>query len=267
MNRDLTAARLADLPTTGAADLLTPAGRAMLGRVVQDRWLLAFDFDGTLAPFVDRPEDAAMPPALFQDLATLAARRPVAVLSGRALSDVRPRLPAGLMAVVGNHGGESTDGDPAILAAAIATARCWQETLTPLLIDGLRLENKGASLALHWRGARDPEAAEAIACSIAIHLTPRPRLIAGDQVLNCLPPGMPDKGQALLRLLGTTGCPGALFVGDDITDAAVFLLGDPGVVGIEVGQRHLGAAWRVPDTTAVGLLLQELLLWTGGKEP
>ena len=82
-----------------------------------------------------------------------------------------------------------------------------------------------------------------------------------------MPPGLPDKGHALLRLMALTGSPGALFIGDDITDAAVFLLGDPGVVGIEVGDKRLGAAWRVDDVGAVGDLIRELLAWTGAAAP
>lgn len=242
-----------------AADLLAPAGRALLRRAVAERWLLGFDFDGTLAPLVQDAAAAAMTPAVEAALAALAARRPVAVITGRSLADVRLRLPPIISLVVGNHGGEGPGGDPGRLAAARTTAAVWRASLAAALAgEPLRIEDKGVSLALHWRGAADPPRQERLAGLAAAALEPRPELIPGDHVLNLLPAGLPDKGAALLRLLGDGGWAGALFAGDDITDQAVFRLRDPRIAGIEVGRR-LGAPWRLPDQAAVGVLVQALL--------
>jgi trehalose 6-phosphate phosphatase len=235
----------------------------VLARAARSGWLLAFDFDGTLAPLVADPDAAAIPPPVHDDLATLATLRPVAVITGRSRENILPRLPGSIAHVIGNHGCEWPDSDPARLAAALEVAAYWHARLADgIQGTGLRLESKGPSLALHWRGCADPRTMADIASSLAIHLHPRPHLIAGDQVLNLLPPGLPDKGTALLRLLDLTGSTGALFVGDDITDAAVFRLRDPGIVGIEVGHKGLGADWRVEDTEAVAALVRELVMLT-----
>jgi trehalose 6-phosphate phosphatase len=243
--------------------LADPAGRRALQLAARACWLLAFDFDGTLAPFVADPADAIIPAGIHADLATLAMRRSVVVITGRARADVLPRLPPGIAHVVGNHGGEMSDGDPHLLAAAQDTARHWRETLQAMMAgSGLRLEAKGLSLALHWRGHDDPQRAAELAAHWAMHLVPRPHLVAGHQVLNLLPIGLPDKGTALLRLLDITGCAGALFVGDDITDATIFSLRDPGIVGVEIGDQALGADWRLDGLADVAALLRDLVGFT-----
>ncbi len=247
-----------------ARDLDCAEGLAMLRRAVGDRWLLAFDFDGTLAPLVDDPHAAAMPAALCADLTALAHLRQVAVVTGRARADVLPRLPASLAQVVGNHGCERGEGNAAGLAAATAMAAGWLVRLDHLLRGtGLRVEAKGPSLTLHWRGSRDPLASAILAHDLALQLSPRPDLIPGDHVLNLIPPGLPDKGAAMRDLLARCDCPAALFVGDDLTDAAVFRLDDPRIVGIAVGSRPLGAQWRVADAGAVAALVRDLVLMCG----
>ncbi|MBA3937276.1 MAG: trehalose-phosphatase [Planctomycetes bacterium] len=247
-----------------ARDLDCPDGQAALRRAVDERWLLAFDFDGTLAPLVDDPHAAAMPAALRADLTELARLRQVAVVTGRARADVLPRLPASLAQVVGNHGCERGDGDAAAIAAATAMTAGWLVRLDHLVRGtGLRIEAKGPSLTLHWRGSRDPLASALMAQDLALQLSPRPDLIHGDHVLNLIPPGLPDKGAAVLDLLAQCACAGALFVGDDLTDAAVFMLGDPRIVGIGVGNRPLGAQWRVADAGAVAVLVRKLVMLCG----
>ena len=72
--------------------LFTPAGEAALVATLQRRPLLAFDFDGTLAPIVARPDDARISQAVGQRLRALAAQLPVAIISGRLVADVRERL-------------------------------------------------------------------------------------------------------------------------------------------------------------------------------
>lgn len=241
-------------------DIDSPAGRSALGLAVGARWLLAFDFDGTLAPIVTDPAAAVIPPAVSTDLAILARRRTVAVITGRSRRDVLSRLPPGIAYVVGNHGCELPGGETALLAQAIATTERWRLALAPLLArTGLRLESKGPSLALHWRGCEDAADLAGLATRLALHLDPRPHLVAGDQVLNLLLPGLPDKGVAIQHLMRISGCPGAVFIGDDITDATVFRLHFPGIMGIKVGDQGLGAEWRAADIQVVGGIIHQLV--------
>ena len=72
--------------------LFTPEGEAALAAVMRLAPVLAFDFDGTLAPIVARPDQAHVPPPVSEGLAHLAQRLPVAVISGRSVADVRARL-------------------------------------------------------------------------------------------------------------------------------------------------------------------------------
>src|ERR687890_603252 len=72
--------------------LFTPRGEAALDAVMRLEPLLAFDFDGTLAPIVDRPDDARVPAEVSRWLAELARRHPIAVITGRSIADVRARL-------------------------------------------------------------------------------------------------------------------------------------------------------------------------------
>lgn len=247
-----------DLPPDAAAEL-APDLAALCGRAVAERWLLAFDFDGTLAPFASTPGQAVLDPVSGPLLARLAAARPVAVISGRAVADVRGRLPPGTL-VLGNHGSEGLPGMEAELQAARALAVRWREELARITaVPGCWLEDKGVSLTFHWRLALDHAAAAQAAHDLVRGLVPSPRLIPGQAVLNCLPPQLLDKGEALQRLLVTHPGQRALFVGDDWTDAAVFRLEDPRIAGIQVGDLELGAEWRLPGQPSVVRFLQALV--------
>ena len=115
------------------------------------RPFLAFDFDGTLAPIVSQPDLASAPVAVARRLARLTTLRPVAIITGRRVSDVRPRLGFTPQFVIGKHGAEweqpgVVDVDP----ARLDPARTQASELAAL---GVRVEDKGLSLALHYRVA------------------------------------------------------------------------------------------------------------------
>src|SRR6185436_11004801 len=104
------------------------------------------------APMVKRPETAHMRPRTAQLLQRLSRKRVVAVLSGRQRADVAGRLGrAHIRWVVGNHGAEWERVEPR-LERRVAY---WREQLEPKLFDGVRLEDKGLSLSLHFRGVKD----------------------------------------------------------------------------------------------------------------
>src|SRR6186713_659242 len=86
--------------------LFTPEGERALQDVMHLRPLLAFDFDGTLAPIVARPDEARVPESVSLGLAELARDLPVAIITGRSVADVRPRLGFAPHYVIGNHGAE-----------------------------------------------------------------------------------------------------------------------------------------------------------------
>ena len=205
--------------------LFSHEGRTELQRLARGYTLYAFDFDGTLAPIVAEPAHARAADRVTLPLAQLARLVPVAVVSGRAQRDLIERLPCEIAYLVGNHGNEGLPEDPDA-AQLEETCRQWRASLEPQLLapegHGVRLEDKGRSLSLHYRAAPDPAAASAFLRSVAHSLLPQPTVIDGKMVLNLLPPGALTKFEALSILAQHEGVDQVLFVGDDDTDEIVF---------------------------------------------
>lgn len=205
--------------------LFSDEGRAELRRLASDNTLYAFDFDGTLAPIVPDPAQARAADRVTAPLAQLARRVPVAIISGRAQRDLIERVPCEIAYVVGNHGNEGLPDEPDSTHLA-STTRAWREALETTLLapeaEGVRLEDKGRSLSMHYRAAPDPAKASAFLREAAHGLTPQPTVIDGKMVLNLLPPGALTKFEALDALVRREGARRVLFVGDDDTDELVF---------------------------------------------
>jgi trehalose 6-phosphate phosphatase len=216
--------------------VLSPAGRAALRRLLAARVLLAFDFDGTLAPIVADPDRAAMRATTRALLAQLAARYPCVVISGRARADARRRLCGVPLAdVIGNHGIEPWRG----LASSRHAVRRWRPQVDRGLagVAHVMVEDKGHSIAIHYRRAPDKKATRA-AIAAAVAALRNVRLVPGKQVVNLLPRGAPDKGIALESARIRLGCDSAIYVGDDDTDEDAFALGGPGhVLGIRIRRK------------------------------
>ena len=178
---------------------------------------LFLDFDGVLAPIVDRPEDAAPPRETRAELERLVERYAlVAVVSGRAGDDVRARLGVEGVVCVGSHGLEL---EP--------QAERWRRLLAAFAADApwppQEIEQKGLSLAFHYRGSADE--LEAVRALDAIADAAREEgLVAryGRKVLEVLPPVGSHKGTAVRRLLEEHGLRRALAAGDDTTDLDSF---------------------------------------------
>lgn len=200
-----------------------PAGRQALARFARSNVLLAFDFDGTLAPIVKDPRTARMRRHTRALLATLIDRYPVAVISGRARHDVCRRLEGiRVRAVVGNHGLETA----VPLDEHARLVRGWIPALTDALEGrfGIEIEDKGSSIALHYRRSRMKNAARRHISSAVARLGSSVRIVGGKQVVNLLPKGGAHKGTALKELRRALGVDAAVYVGDDTTDEDVFAL-------------------------------------------
>ena len=189
---------------------------------------LFLDFDGVLAPIVDRPQDAAPPPATRAELERLVGRYAiVAVVSGRATEDVRERVGVEGVVCVGSHGLElapQADRWRRIMTGFAASAPWPPE----------EIEVKGLAVAFHFRSREDEQdamreldrIAEAAACQ---------GLMAryGRKVLEVLPPVGSHKGTAVRQMLEERGLRRALAAGDDTTDLDAFAALD----GLEVAVR------------------------------
>ncbi len=240
-------------------NILSLANRQLLQQFAWSKVLLAFDYDGTLAPIVSRPERAVMRQSTRRLLARLVKSYPCIVISGRAQHDALGQLRGlGLHEVVGNHGTEPWHATNK-LARVVAG---WRPLLQARLagIRGVAIEDKGFSVAVHYRQSREKKVARSAILSAAGELG-KVRLIGGKQVVNILPEGAPHKGVALERERARLGCDTAIYVGDDETDEDVFALDQPGqLLSIRVGpRRSSAAAYFLSSQRAVDDLLRLLL--------
>jgi trehalose 6-phosphate phosphatase len=232
--------------------VLGAEGQAALHGLLSTRALLAFDFDGTLAPIVADPRTARIALPVSRALRALSTRWPIAVVTGRTVADVSERLGFDAWAIVGNHGAEDlafpNEVDPARLDGVRQALE--SEAGRRLLEAGVLFEDKGKSMALHYRLARDRERAFEAAWRFARELGPSVEVFDGRMVLNIVVPGAPDKGDALQRLVKRCGADAALFIGDDINDEPAFRSAEPHWVTIKVGREAQSAARFFLDATA-----------------
>ena len=196
--------------------------------------VLLLDYDGTLAPFRIRPEQAVPYPGVAEALGALigAARNRVVIVSGRRAQEVAALLPASVRPEIwGAHGWERlapggcmTAAEPAPEvreALALAHARACE-----IRRCGARIEVKPASIALHWRGLPVLSAAKARDQTEALW---RPLVAAGALDWLAFDGGVEvrahgtDKGHAVDAILAETGADAAVaYLGDDLTDEDAF---------------------------------------------
>ena len=215
----------------------TPRGEAALDAVMRLDPVLAFDFDGTLAPIVDRPDDAHVPAEVAECLAALATRHPVAIVTGRSVADVRTRLGFEPRFVVGNHGAEEDSrGVPDAARRTLDGLRRRIDGAARALGDaGVTVEDKQYSVALHYRLAADAAAARGAIAALLAGLPAGLESFGGKCVVNVVAAGLPDKGEAVARLVRRAGAAAACFVGDDVNDEAVFRRARPPWLTIRIG--------------------------------
>ena len=191
------------------------------------RSALFFDVDGTLAPIVQRAEDAHVPQDSSLLLARLSRRYVrVACISGRSAADVRRLVGVGGIAYAGSHGAELLEPNAAAPRIAPEFQR-WEpevkafvgERDTPDLRSlRVRIEDKGPIMTFHWRGAPDDDAARARVGELAAEAEAEGLWTHwGRKVLEIRPPVPVDKGQAVRELMDES-VRAALYAGDDKTD-------------------------------------------------
>ena len=198
--------------------------------------ILMLDYDGTLAPFVNIRDKAIPYPGVREVLAAIqAARRTrLVIVSGRAIKDLKPLLELDpLPEIWGSHGWERLLPDGTYQGPEVEdrVKECFAEARRMVLAAGqgvvpMDLEQKPASLALHWR-RRDPQVVEAL--QVAVRKLWEPLAEAANLALNAfdggLELGLPDKdkGSAVRTiLLDADDDTMAAYLGDDRTDEDAF---------------------------------------------
>ncbi len=233
--------------------------------------LLAFDFDGTLVGFRENPSEVHLSKIQAELLARLARAYPVAIISGRSLTDLKTKtrgLPP--LHLAGNHGFEMESRDGKSLdrgtVAWERALRKWirslrEATRTHPDLRDVVIEDKRYSLSAHFRTAPTPARTEKALQAWAKTLTPEPRVVRGVFVLNLVPARAAHKGGALQKLMRATGSTSALFAGDDTTDEDVFRLGLKTLISVKVGShpKKTAAKFRLKTRTELTELLRRLV--------
>ncbi len=221
-----------------AAHPLTSAGAAALRAIAAapETTLVALDFDGTLAPIIDDPEQAAADPdavAALAELGTLVGT--VAVITGRpARTAVKLGGFAGFqglasMVVLGQYGVERWDAATGVFdlppepAAVTAAGEELPGLLESLGLGAARIEHKGRALGIHTRELEHPQQAFRQLLEPVRALAERHGLAVepGRNVLEIRAPGT-DKGDALRQLVAERGATQVVFAGDDLGDLPAF---------------------------------------------
>ena len=212
-----------------------------------DRLAVFLDYDGTLTPIVSRPEDAWLSESMRQTLRSLAARLPVAILSGRDLDDVRGRVHVDGIVYAGSHGfdiagagGLRRELGAAYLPVLDAAEAELREALDD--IPGAQLERKHFSVAAHYRNVNEDDASIVAQAADAVAAKHRElRKISGKKVYELLPDIDWNKGKAVLWLLETLelerGNAVPIFIGDDRTDEDAFSALEKRGIGILVSDQ------------------------------
>jgi trehalose 6-phosphate phosphatase len=253
--------------------LFTPEGDAALAAFLQQPVLLAFDFDGTLAPIVSHPGDARPSPTVSARLHELSKRMPVAIVTGRAVDDVLPRLGFEPHWVVGNHGAED-DADPHASAALIGALEPARELVRQRAADlaaaDVMVEDKGQSMAWHYRLSKDRDRALALIGELLPQLGPGLSALPGKLVVNVVAADAPDKATAVHRLVARAGVEAAFFAGDDVNDEPVFAAAEPHWLTIRVGSPPdpaSAARFGLDSPAQLAMLLDRIDAWSHAAVP
>ena len=215
-------------------------------------FLLAVDFDGTLAPLVDDPDAATGDPTSMTLLADLAERAgiTVAIVSGRTYADLERLVGLGPpVRLIGEHGndlGGGADLDDGLLARIEEHFEAAADRLP-----GSFVERKRRTVAFHHRRAED-EAGEAVAASLADWALGLPEVVVtvGKKVVEAAVDSV-HKGDAIVALRGELPDGPVVFLGDDTTDEHAFRALREGDVGVKVGEGPTAADYRVEGIDGV----------------
>ncbi len=245
-------------------DILSPRHRKVLEDLARAPSLLAFDYDGVLAPMVKDPAGTGMRPRTRELLARAAALYPSALVSGRAYRDAA-RFARGVdLTIVGNHGFELGSETP-VPEDVLARVQEWKAELERVLagVPGIFYEDKRSTLAVHYGLSRRWRRSEAVVIAAGQRLRGA-RLVRGKKVLNLLPSHFPSKGDAVRALLARHRLETALYAGDDVTDEDVFEIGPPAVLGVHVGPGRSLAPYRLRSQEDIDELLGALVALRSG---
>ena len=252
-------------PEDEAAPEAVPVPSSLVSHLSETAVLL--DIDGTLLDFAPTPREVWVPPGLARTLNHLARRTngALALVSGRSINDIDLIFAPDIFPAIGGHGAEMRVNPADEPGAALQMDKELKRRLAAIakLSPGILLEDKGYSLALHYRLA--PHAEKAIYEAVSLIRADLPN--APIEVL-------PGKLVCEIKLAGFTKATGVLelmkhepfkgrrpfFIGDDVTDETVFaIMPDLNGLAFSVGRRAKGVAAHFDAPSDVREFLAHLL--------
>ena len=252
-----------------------PVPRSLVPQLSEIAILL--DIDGTLLDLMPTPREVWVPPGLAVTLNGLmkAASGALALVSGRSLNDIDLIFAPERFPAVGGHGAEMrldvNEEAAAPLAPQLDKELKRRLAAIARISPGILLEDKGYSLALHYRLA--PHAKDAIAASIALIRADMPdqhvEVLPGKCVFEIKPAGF-TKAIGVRALMQHAPFAGRrpLFIGDDVTDESVFaIMPEMGGFAFSVGRRASGVNGHFDAPSDVREFLAQLLDDATGTSP
>jgi trehalose 6-phosphate phosphatase len=219
------------MTAAGGDDTLVEAHARRLAERARDV-ALCLDFDGTLSPIVDDPDEARPLPGVVEVLSTLGARfAAVALISGRPATYLAKHAAAPGVRYLGLYGlQEIRDGhvwvDPRLEAARPAVEAALQDLRDSAAVreSGAHLEDKEYAVAVHTRRTDDPDRWAGPIDETVREIAGRHGLdvIPGKLVWELSPRVHADKGDAVRRVVAESGARSVVFVGDDLGDLPAF---------------------------------------------
>lgn len=223
-------------------------------------WAFFLDVDGTLVGLADTPNAVRVAPPLLDLIGSLHRHSggALALISGRMIADLQARIGLRQLPMAGLHGLERRDsaGRLWIHAAPPATKITIKEALAPIIArhPGLLLEDKGLTLALHYRLARAMAGyVHQVMARFASAADQGLELQRGKYVVEIKPAGI-DKGSAIAEYLAEFPFTGRrpVFIGDDLNDEHGFAeVNKRNGISIKVGPGHTCARYRLADVASV----------------
>jgi trehalose 6-phosphate phosphatase len=269
MNQDLAEMPLREnlSPQDEQAPDAVPVPRAVVPHLNEIAVLL--DIDGTLLDLAPTPREVWVPPGLANTLDGLLQRTSgaLALVSGRSLNDIDLIFAPQQFPAVGGHGAEmrlSTDSE-AVATHAPPMDKELKRRLAAIakLSPGILLEDKGYSLALHYRLA--PHAEKAIYEAVSLIRADLPNapieVLPGKCVCEIKHSGF-NKASGVIELMKHEPFKGRrpIFIGDDVTDETVFaIMPDMNGLAFSVGRRAQGVAGHFDDPSDVRAFLARLV--------
>jgi trehalose 6-phosphate phosphatase len=255
------------LPEDVETEETVPVPRSLVPHLGETAVLL--DIDGTLLDLMPTPREVWVPPGLAETLNGLYRRTngALALVSGRSLNDIDLIFAPDQFPAVGGHGAEmriEADSE-AVAAHAPPLEKELKRRLAAIarLSPGILLEDKGYSLALHYRLA--PHAEKAIYAAVSLIRADLPdapiEVLPGKSVCEIKHSGF-SKASGVRELMAHEPFKGRrpLFIGDDVTDETVFaIMPDLDGVAFSVGRRARGVAGHFDAPSDVREFLAHLL--------